>query len=107
MHPPAARETNDTPPRLLVNLEQGSFFTVVPEGPRKTQDDAVVPEWHAGNIYAMGRSPANVVSLPVAPSTTEPTTYIIFVSGDYEVGISKCCCPSLHSNSSDIDTAVW
>ncbi|KAI0664567.1 hypothetical protein C8Q70DRAFT_1041331 [Cubamyces menziesii] len=85
VHPPAARKTNDTPPRLLVNLEQGSFFTVVPEGPRKTQDDAVVPEWHAGNIYAMGRSPANVVSLPVAPSTTEPTTYIILVSGDYEI----------------------
>ncbi|KAJ8462025.1 hypothetical protein ONZ51_g11162 [Trametes cubensis] len=78
LHPPAARKTNDTPPRLLVNLEQGSFFTVVPEGPGKPQDDAVVPEWHAGNIYAMGRSPANVVSLPVAPSTTEPTTYSIF-----------------------------
>ncbi|KAI8998905.1 hypothetical protein BD414DRAFT_476389 [Trametes punicea] len=71
-----------TPPRLLINLRQGSFFTVVPVS---HSDIAVVPEWHAGNIYAMGRSPPNVVSLPTAPSMTSPTAYNIFVSGDYEI----------------------
>ncbi|KAI0332093.1 hypothetical protein GY45DRAFT_1321394 [Cubamyces sp. BRFM 1775] len=85
VHPPNAGVSSDKPPRLLVNLEQGSFFTVVPAISQKAQDGAIVPEWHAGNIYAMGRSPSNVVSFPVAPSTTEPTTYTIFVSGDYEI----------------------
>ncbi|KAH9901635.1 hypothetical protein C8Q73DRAFT_678452 [Cubamyces lactineus] len=85
VYPPTTRGDSEKPPRLLVDLEQGSFFTVVPESPVKAQDDAIVPEWHAGNIYAMGRSPANIVSLPVAPSTSEPTTYSIFVSGDYEI----------------------
>ncbi|KAI0646781.1 hypothetical protein C8Q79DRAFT_907130 [Trametes meyenii] len=68
-------------PRLLVNLIQGSFFTVVPS----SSQNPSVPEWHAGNIYALGQSPPNAVSLPVPPNTDSPTTYDIFMSGDYEI----------------------
>ncbi|KAI0933809.1 hypothetical protein AcV5_005858 [Taiwanofungus camphoratus] len=71
-------------PCLLVDLLRGSFFTILP-----TQTDApvepVVPEWYAGNIYSMGRVPAQSVSLPVQPSDKAPTTYDLFVSGDYEI----------------------
>ncbi|KAI0637266.1 hypothetical protein C8Q77DRAFT_1051392 [Trametes polyzona] len=86
VHPPSKPSalTRDTP-RILVNLSQGSFFTIVPERTGKSQDDPTVPEWHAGNIYAMGQSPPNIVSLPIPPSVTEPTEYAIFVSGDYEI----------------------
>lgn len=88
VYPPSeAEELSGEPPQLLVNLLQGSFFAVVPVG---ELPDGLVPEWHAGNIYDMARSPANVVALPVSPSRTEPTTYSIFVSGDYEVNSSHC-----------------
>ncbi|KAH9925275.1 uncharacterized protein B0H18DRAFT_1170833 [Fomitopsis serialis] len=60
------------PPRLLVNVAQGSFFTAV-------------PQWYMGNIYAMERVLPQTVSLPSTPSFTGPTTYDLFVSGDYEI----------------------
>ncbi|KAJ7445786.1 hypothetical protein B0H11DRAFT_2086878 [Mycena galericulata] len=60
-------------PRLLVQLIQGSRRCPSP------------PEWHAGNIYAMDRTLARAIELPSPPSTTSPTTYHIFVSGDYEI----------------------
>ncbi|KAL1947537.1 hypothetical protein VTO73DRAFT_13261 [Trametes versicolor] len=83
VYPPSeAEELPEEPPQLLVNLLQGSFFAVVPVG---ELPNGLVPEWHAGNIYDMARSPVNVVALPVSPPRTAPTTYSIFVSGDYEI----------------------
>lgn len=82
--PPYAPET--VPPYLLVDLLQGSFFTILPA--TKDGNASLIlnaPEWYAGNIYAMGNAPPQAVILPEAPSITLPTTYDLFVSGDYEV----------------------
>ncbi|KAH9857796.1 hypothetical protein C2E23DRAFT_719844 [Lenzites betulinus] len=87
VYPPAQPNSRTkSPPRLRVNLVQGSFFTVVPtRTPASLLSQEPVPEWHAGNIYDMGRSPSNLVTLPVSPSLSEPTSYDIIVSGDYEI----------------------
>ncbi|TBU28927.1 hypothetical protein BD311DRAFT_757466 [Dichomitus squalens] len=83
VYPPSNPSNQETSiPRLLVDLDQGSFFTLLPSD---NKDDKFVPEWHAGNIYALGRAPPNAVSLPYPPSTDSPTTYEIVVSGDYEI----------------------
>ena len=71
------------PPRLLVQLQQGSLFAILP---RETNKD-FMPEWHTGNIYGMRRSHANVVDLPGVIKYNGPMTFDLFVSGDYEVGI--------------------
>lgn len=69
-------------PRLLVQLKQGSFFTFRPQ----TQPiSSFVPEWYAGNIYDMERAQSHVVLLPGNLSLLEPTSYDVFISGDYEV----------------------
>lgn len=73
------------PPRLLVDLLQGSFFTIMPGGDDAHIASSVTPKWYMGNIYAMNRAPAQAVQLPLPPSTTVPTTYDLFVSGDYEI----------------------
>lgn len=65
---------------------QGSFFAVLPSREHtELQADAFTPRWHIGNIYAMKASPSNVVQLPHPPSPDKPTTYDLFLSGDYEV----------------------
>ena len=56
---------------------------MTPVGPKTT-----APEWRAGNIYAMGRSPPNTVDFPILPSLDSPTTYELFLSGDYEVSLA-------------------
>ena len=61
----------------------GSFFTIVPV--HRKSDDASVPEWYSGNMYAMNRAPYQVVDFPAVLSKDEPTTFDIFISGDYEV----------------------
>lgn len=75
---------HSTPPRLLVDLVQGSYFSVVPSAPSA----AFVPQWHAGNIYEMERATPQAIDLPSEPSGTAPTEYHIYVSGDYEVCLS-------------------
>ncbi|KAI0362755.1 hypothetical protein OH77DRAFT_1389445 [Trametes cingulata] len=86
VYPPTqAQKPSANPPRLLVNLIQGSFFTILPVNVEDLSTPALVPEWHAGNIYGMSRSPPNSVVLQIPPSITSPTTYSIFVSGDYEI----------------------
>lgn len=72
------------PPRLLVELLQGSFFTIIPSR-NAHHSTEFVPKWYMGNIYAMNRVLPQTVPLPAAPSLTGPTTYDLFVSGDYEV----------------------
>ncbi|KZT74257.1 hypothetical protein DAEQUDRAFT_702566 [Daedalea quercina L-15889] len=72
------------PPRLLVDLIQGSFFTILPSEDRQRPIGAI-PQWYMGNIYAMNHVLPQAVSLPDMPSLTRPTTYELFVSGDYEI----------------------
>ncbi|OSD02781.1 hypothetical protein PYCCODRAFT_1495213 [Trametes coccinea BRFM310] len=87
VYPPSSSSDSlaEVIPRLLVNLSQGSFFAIAPISSGDGDDSTVVPEWHAGNIYALERSPPNAVALPTKPSSTFPTTYNILVSGDYEI----------------------
>ncbi|KIY64911.1 hypothetical protein CYLTODRAFT_424805 [Cylindrobasidium torrendii FP15055 ss-10] len=66
-------------PHLLVHLVQGSYFTILPQGNTST------PIWYSGDIYDLERALPQVVPLPVPPSFSEPTTYDLFVSGDYEI----------------------
>ncbi|KAJ7093157.1 hypothetical protein C8R44DRAFT_399607 [Mycena epipterygia] len=81
LYPP--RHPDSSPaPRLLVQLVQGSYITIVPASDAEPFSP---PEWHAGNIYAMERTLPRAIELPTPPSTTSPTTYHVFVSGDYEI----------------------
>lgn len=83
--PPAHFTGELGPPRLLVTLKQGSFFTIVPRN--LSSSDSTIPpsRWHAGNIYDMERALPHPVDLPSEPSPNGPTIYDFFVSGDYEV----------------------
>lgn len=67
--------------RLYVQLQQGSFFAILPRENRKD----FVPEWHAGNIYGLQHVSNNSVVVPAALKANEPMTFDLFVSGDYEV----------------------
>ncbi|KAH9951491.1 hypothetical protein B0H21DRAFT_818527 [Amylocystis lapponica] len=83
VYPPSGPpEASISPPHLLVDILQGSFFTVLPSEPKES---VIVPTWYAGNIYALERSPPQTVILPIPPSETSPTSYDLFVSGDYEI----------------------
>lgn len=89
-------------PRLLVQLKQGSFFTLRPQ----TQPiSSFVPEWYAGNIYGMEWAQSRVVLLPENPSLLEPTLYDVFISGDYEVFFESMYPHSLSLTSPD--QALW
>lgn len=82
------------PVRLLVDIQQGSFFTIFPSQDEDSKDSTsrtvYTPRWWAGNIYETNVSPPHAVPLPSAPSKTSPTTYDLFVSGDYEVCLRTC-----------------
>lgn len=81
--PPDVIDPKATIPKVLVQLEQGSYFTILPmDGPER---GALTPEWYAGNIYNMERALPRVVDLPTTPDPTNPTQYEIFISGDYEI----------------------
>ncbi|KAJ7470355.1 hypothetical protein FB451DRAFT_1038083 [Mycena latifolia] len=79
---PPRNPDSAVPPRLLVQLIQGSYITIIPAS---GSESVLPPEWHAGNIYAMERTLPRAIELPSHPSTTSPTTYHVFVSGDYEI----------------------
>jgi len=49
------------------------------------QSRSLVPKWYSGNIYDLEQAPPQIIDLPVVPSLADPTTYDLFVSGDYEV----------------------
>ncbi|KAL1669386.1 hypothetical protein GGF50DRAFT_123232 [Schizophyllum commune] len=59
--------------RLLVNLVQGSYFTILPRGKLGLE-----PQWYAGNIYDLSASQPQ--SVPI-----EPGEYDIWVAGNYEI----------------------
>jgi hypothetical protein len=79
LFPPQDDAHTQQPPHLSVELKQGSFFTILPAF------HSMVPQWYPGNVYDMERSVPVTLSLPVPPSTSAPTEYDVFVSGDYEV----------------------
>ncbi|TDL27220.1 hypothetical protein BD410DRAFT_713943 [Rickenella mellea] len=83
--PPPPSENPPAVPRLLVDLVQGSYFTLVPRNDHDHTSKPFIPEWHAGNIYDMRRSLPSAVNLPTAPSFEQPTHYDLVVSGDYEI----------------------
>ncbi|KAF9475666.1 hypothetical protein BDN70DRAFT_996247 [Pholiota conissans] len=80
-HPPAVASRDDIP-NVLVELKQASYFMFRPQ---EYDRSTFTPRWFAGNIYNLVHALPHVVPLPVPPSTTQPTKYDIFVSGDYEI----------------------
>lgn len=75
-----------TPSQLLVDLQRGSFLAVLPPWNQgDTSEASRIPRWYAGNLYRMKASPLQAVPLPTSPSRGVPTTYDLFISGDYEV----------------------
>ncbi|KAG7452898.1 uncharacterized protein BT62DRAFT_989922 [Guyanagaster necrorhizus] len=79
VHPPLNPSKSTPVPRLLVQLIQGSYFTILPKSGRRE------PRWYSGNIYAMERALPQEVPLPTTPSNDSATQYDIFLSGDYEI----------------------
>lgn len=74
IHRPAADERKV---RLLVQLRQGSYFTILPADSFSN----ITPRWYAGNIYDISGSLPQIVELPLS-RTGE---YQLFISGDYEI----------------------
>jgi hypothetical protein len=68
-----------------MEIERGSFFTIVPADVEWEQRDDFVPVWYSGNIYEFGCALPHLVKLPTVPSALSPTVYHLYVSGDYEV----------------------
>ncbi|KAK0448367.1 uncharacterized protein EV420DRAFT_1712427 [Desarmillaria tabescens] len=66
VHPPINPSKSTPVPHLLVQLIQGSYFTILPKNGRRE------PQWYSGNIYAMERSLPQQAPLPTTP-------------GDYEI----------------------
>ncbi|KAJ3937435.1 MAG: hypothetical protein NXY57DRAFT_1045445 [Lentinula lateritia] len=80
VYPVSGSNSNSRPPHLRIKLVGGSYFTII-----SSNSTGKVPRWYAGNIYDMEHALPRVVELPEAPSFDKPTTYDIFVSGDYEI----------------------
>ncbi|KAJ6500423.1 hypothetical protein C8R45DRAFT_67979 [Mycena sanguinolenta] len=94
--------SNAAPPRLLVQLVQGSYIAIIPEA--SGSESYSPPEWHAGNIYDLERTLPRAIELPTPPSTTSPTTYHVFVSGDYEIRLFGA--PSIGTPTQNIKLTV-
>ncbi|KAJ4488323.1 hypothetical protein J3R30DRAFT_3696095 [Lentinula aciculospora] len=82
VYPATYSSSNSRPPHLRVQLVGASYFTITSSNSEK------LPRWYAGNIYDMERALPRVVELPTEPALDQPTTYDIFVSGDYEIRLS-------------------
>ncbi|KIL69564.1 hypothetical protein M378DRAFT_69148 [Amanita muscaria Koide BX008] len=81
LYPPAEpREL----PNLLVQLNQASFFSVTPNHDELPGGQSTT-KWYQGNIYNLDGHIPQSVELPTKPSLRSPTTYNLFVSGDYEI----------------------
>ena len=104
--PPTNSDGSSGPPRLHINLIQGSFFTVL-----SRSDNNRVPKWYSGNIYSMERSLPRIIGLPSTPSLASPTSYDIFISGDYEASPLRASVFTFEHGVAhigpSIDTAVW
>lgn len=85
--PPRSDSKQQTPdiPNIIVELERGSFFTIVPADVEWEQRRNFIPEWYSGNIYGFDGAPPHPVKPPTVPSAVSPTVYHLYVSGDYEV----------------------
>ncbi|KAF9557681.1 hypothetical protein CPC08DRAFT_774315 [Agrocybe pediades] len=82
LHPPANSSVSRAIPQLLVNIKQGSYFTL---RPRFGDVQSFTPVWYAGNIYDIERALAHVVDFPAPPSFDTPSEYDLYISGDYEI----------------------
>ncbi|RDB21028.1 hypothetical protein Hypma_011398 [Hypsizygus marmoreus] len=87
-------------PGLLIQLIQGSFFSILPIEPAHCEQH--VAEWMSGNIYDMERALPRIVELPFAPSLDKPTAYNIFISGDYEIRLFGD--PAVKGSTSPVQT---
>ncbi|KIJ29883.1 hypothetical protein M422DRAFT_214788 [Sphaerobolus stellatus SS14] len=70
----------DSIPWLITSFKQISFFALLPED----ADPSHILEWHPGDIYAFKHSPKQLIELSNV-SLYNPTTFQIFISGDYEI----------------------
>ncbi|KIJ69668.1 hypothetical protein HYDPIDRAFT_24484 [Hydnomerulius pinastri MD-312] len=91
VYPPSVGEdgagemADEEEPLLRTDLLQGAFFTILPP-PDSLERKTHVPEWHMGNVYAMERSPAQLVRLPVSPARNGGgTRYEVIICGAYEI----------------------
>ncbi|KIK63771.1 hypothetical protein GYMLUDRAFT_71889 [Collybiopsis luxurians FD-317 M1] len=75
--------SHSPPPHLRIQLTGASYFTIMPQA--QSESFKETPRWYAGNIYDMERALPRVIELPEPPLLDKPTTYDIFVSGDYEI----------------------
>lgn len=76
------------PTHVIVDVKYGSYFAIVPT----LHSSDYTPQWHAGNIYDLPRVSPRFVQLPVSPSFSVPTSYEIWISGDYEVRLILEAC---------------
>ncbi|KAF8502452.1 hypothetical protein JB92DRAFT_2740590 [Gautieria morchelliformis] len=81
--PPTKINQETRIPLLALSLQHVSFFALVPVQSNFT-DTSFTPEWHPGNIYGLPRPPKHLIE-PAGLASTTPTTYNLFVSGDYEI----------------------
>ncbi|KAI0028355.1 hypothetical protein K488DRAFT_89825 [Vararia minispora EC-137] len=86
VYPPSTDESSallSQEPQLSVKLLQGSFFSLLPteSHPSRTMH---IPQWYSGDVYATGALPS-LLRLPVAPARDQPTSYDLYISGDYEI----------------------
>ncbi|KAF8589925.1 hypothetical protein K439DRAFT_1331326 [Ramaria rubella] len=78
---PPAQSSRLQVPWLACSFLQASFFALMPVQPTELP---FTPEWNPGDIYGLPRPPKQLIE-PPALSLTEPTSYHLFVSGDYEI----------------------
>lgn len=83
--PPRSSTNGMSIPRMLFQLTQGTYFTVLPKNFPENSPGAFVPEWQTGNVYAMHRSTENTVDMRDHISRDNSTAFDVFISGDYEV----------------------
>ncbi|KAK2467077.1 hypothetical protein APHAL10511_001335 [Amanita phalloides] len=84
IYPPSEALPGDPLSSILIHLKQASFFTILPCFEDKPHS-MFTPVWYQGDIYNSENAAPQTVRLPVPPSLDVPTTYDIFVSGDYEI----------------------
>lgn len=80
VYPPSdSRESEGKCVKSEVELLRGSFFSIYPISEQSPL------EWHAGNIYEDTRGQPEAILDISDISWSEPTTFHVLISGDYEV----------------------
>ncbi|PPQ70920.1 hypothetical protein CVT24_009982 [Panaeolus cyanescens] len=84
IYPPGNPGSTLECPQLLVRLKQASYFALKPQS-QDNHTNLFVPEWYPGNIYDLERALPYLLPLSDKVSLTQPTSFDLFVSGDYEI----------------------